>query len=76
MAGITAEQAQAQLDKYLAAEEAVLTGQSYRLNAGGTEREVRRADLSSIQQGIKLWEQRLARASRTGGIRVSEVIPR
>lgn len=56
MAGITLEQAQAQLDKYLAAETAVLAGQAYEI-AG---RMLRRADLSSIQAGITLWSDRVA----------------
>lgn len=55
MAGITLTQAQTQLDAYLAAETAVLTGQSYEI-AG---RKLTRADLDSIQQGIKLWNNRL-----------------
>ncbi|HAM41695.1 MAG TPA: hypothetical protein DCP69_10255 [Candidatus Omnitrophica bacterium] len=77
MAGITLEQAEAKLAQYMAAEEAVLTGQSYRLNTGATERELKRADLASIQQGIRLWEGRIARLSRASrGMRVGEVIPR
>lgn len=56
MAGITLLQAQTQLDAYLAAETAVLTGQSYEI-AG---RKLSRADLSSIQQGIELWSGRIS----------------
>ena len=55
MAGITLLQAQTQLDAYLAAETAVLTGQSYEI-AG---RKLTRADLDSIQKGIELWNSRL-----------------
>lgn len=57
MAGITAAQAQTQLDAYLAAESAVLAGQSYELNG----RKVTRADLAAIQQGIETWNQRAQR---------------
>lgn len=69
MAGITLEKAETQLAAYLAAEAAVLTGQSYRLNVGGTEREVRKADLAAIQQGIEIWDARVKRFER-GGISV------
>ena len=55
MAGITLIQAQAQLDAYLAAETAVLSGQKYEI-AG---RMMQRAQLSEIQQGITLWNSRL-----------------
>lgn len=48
MAGITLAQAEAQLNAYLAAETAVLAGQSYEI-AG---RSLRRADLDMIQKGI------------------------
>lgn len=55
MAGITLEQAQAQLDAYLAAETAVLSGQAYEI-AG---RKMTRADLGAIQQGITTWNDRV-----------------
>lgn len=54
MAGITLISAQARLDAYLAAEEAVLLNQSYEI-AG---RRLTRADLASIQRGIELWNGR------------------
>ncbi len=65
MAGITLAQAQEKLNQYLAAEEAVLLGQSYSI-AG---RSLSRADLRSIQEGIKLWNSRVQALSR-GGIRI------
>ena len=55
MAGLTLVQSQTQLDAYLAAETAVLTGQSYEI-AG---RKLTRADLDSIQKGIALWNARV-----------------
>lgn len=55
MSGITLAQAQTQLDAYLAAETAVLTGQEYMI-AG---RRMRRADLDMIQRGIALWNERV-----------------
>ena len=55
MAGITLAQAEAQLAAYLAAETAVLGNQSYEI-AG---RRLTRADLATIQEGIKLWSARV-----------------
>lgn len=55
MAGITLAQAQAQLDAYLAAETAVLGGQSYEI-AG---RRLNRANLEEIQNGIGIWNERV-----------------
>lgn len=55
MAGITLEQAQAQLETYLAAEVAVLKNQSYEI-AG---RKLTRADLAAIQIGISSWNKRV-----------------
>jgi hypothetical protein len=55
MAGITLTLAQAQLDAYLAAETAILSGQEYAING----RRLRRADLASVQAGITLWNQRV-----------------
>lgn len=65
MAGITLAQAQEQLDAYLAAERAVLTNQSYEI-AG---RKLTRADLSSIQAGIKTWNARVVDLSGTARAR-------
>lgn len=59
MAGITAAQAQAQLDMYLAAEVKVLSGQAYEI-AG---RRMTRANLAEIQKGIEIWNQRLINLS-------------
>lgn len=70
MAGITKAQAESQLAAYLAAETAVLAGQSYELNG----RKVTRADLASIQSGITIWNQRAQRLSR-GGLTVRGATP-
>jgi len=73
MAGITLEQAEAKLQEYLTAETKVLACQDHVID--GTR--FTRADLAAVQQGIKIWEGRVARLSRpAGGLRVREVIPR
>ena len=51
---LTLSDAETKLAQYLAAEEAVLTGQSYSI-AG---RSLTRADLEYIQKGVKLWNDR------------------
>lgn len=56
MAGITLAQAQTQLDAYLAAETAVLSGQKYEI-AG---RMLMRANLLEIQAGVRIWNDRVA----------------
>lgn len=55
MSGITLSQAEAQLAAYLAAETAVLSGQSYQFKG----RSLTRADLEMIQVGINAWDQRV-----------------
>jgi len=71
MAGITLEQAQAQLDAHLAAETAVLTGQKYEI--GG--RSLTRANLDTIQAGITLWNGRVQSLSRRSQGRSRGVVP-
>jgi hypothetical protein len=70
MAGITKAQAEAQLASYLAAETAVLAGQSYDING----RRLTRANLAEIQKGIQLWNARVVRLTN-GGITVRGATP-
>lgn len=72
MAGITLAQAEAKLTEYLTAETAVLAGQDITID--GTR--FTRADLAAVQKGIEIWNGRVTRLSRSGGIRVCEVNPR
>ena len=69
MAGITLDQAQAQLDAFLAASVAVAKGQAYQI---GT-RAYRRADLKDIQLSIEFWDGKVQRLTR-GGIGVRRVV--
>lgn len=71
MAGITLSQAQDKLDAYMAAEDAVLTGQEYSI---GSKR-LTRADLKDIRAGIAMWEQRVIRLASGGGIRLRRAVP-
>jgi hypothetical protein len=56
MAGITLAQAEAKLAAYLAAEEAVLNGQSVRHESG---RSLTMADLGEIRRGVDTWDAKV-----------------
>lgn len=58
--------AQVMLQAYLAAETAVLSGQSFRFG----ERQLTRADLAEIRAGRREWEVK-ARTETNGGSRMS-----
>lgn len=67
MGAITLEQAQANLDAWMAADLAVAGGQSYSI-AG---RSLTRVNADAIRNAIEFWERRVIRLSAgTGGIRV------
>jgi len=72
MAGITLEIAEARLTEYLDAEAKILDGQAFSRNG----KAMTRADLAAVQQGIKLWESRIQKLSRSGRMSIVEVIPR
>ncbi len=71
MAGITAAQAQAKLDGWMAAEDAVMGGQSYSMGS----RQLTRADLGQIRESIQYWESKVIRLSQGGGVRVTGATP-
>lgn len=72
MAGITLEQAQAQLDAWMAADAAVAGGQSYSI--GG--RSLTRANAAEITNKIDYWEGKVIKLSRSSaGIRVRYGVP-
>ena len=72
MSGITLTQAQTQLNAYLAAETAILSGQKYEI-AG---RMLMRANLAEVQSGITIWNNRVAMLSSraTGRSRARTVV--
>jgi len=76
MAGITLEQAQANLDAYIAAEKAVLGGQSFTIDvAGQSRRQVTRADLEKVQRGIDYWNTKVCELdARSSGRRRSRTV--
>lgn len=60
------------LKGWMAAEQAVMTGQEYRIGS----RNLRRADLRQIGERIKYWQDEIARLEGVPRIRVQQVIPR
>jgi hypothetical protein len=69
---ITLQQAQQQLDAWLAASLAVSKGVSYRI---GT-RQLTRADASQIQSQITYWEAKVDRLTRGSGVLLTRIVPR
>lgn len=72
MAGITLQQAQSQLDMWIAADQAVASAQSYEI-AG---RKLTRADAAEITNKIEFWAKKVNRlSSGNGGSRVRYGVP-
>ena len=57
---MTAEQTQARLDRYLAAEERILRTQRYKIGQGATGREQENPELKEVRAQIKALEEQLA----------------
>jgi hypothetical protein len=72
MAGITLDQAQTQLNNWLAAIERISVGQSYSITTGEGSRTLTRADLGDAQKQVEYWDRQVKRLTR-GGIRVRGV---
>ena len=61
MPAISLQEAQTQLEAYLAAERAVLGSQHYEING----RKLTRANLGEIQAGISTWTERVEKLQRS-----------
>lgn len=72
------ETARARLAAYLAAEASILQSQEYMVGNGGTARRNRRAELESVQVGIRECEADIARLESLAarGRRVIQLRPR
>jgi len=78
MAGITLEQAQEQLDAWMAASAAAALNQSYEIETGNGRRKLQRADAAEIRQQIKFWQDKvnsLTPAAAGGRRRTRYIIP-
>jgi hypothetical protein len=71
MAGITLDQAQAKLALWMAADDAVASGQAYEIQG----RKLTRANAREISDQIEKWNQWVVRLSRGGGCRVRYGVP-
>lgn len=73
MSGVTLERAKQMLDRWLEAEIAVTTGQSYKI---GT-RSLTRADMKAIRAAQQFWQNEIAKIeSGRRGARVMRAVPR
>ena len=72
LAGITLEQAEAKLAKWMEADDAVADGQSYSIEG----RALTRADAQTIRDNISYWQSQVERKTRGNGIRVRGAVPR
>ena len=74
MPGITLAQAQAKLDLWMAADDAVAGGQSYSLSSGGMTRSLTKADSTEIQGRILFWDNKVKQLTNGGSkVRVKRV---
>jgi len=69
---ITLVKAQDMLTRYIAAEEAILRGQSYTIG----NRALTRANLSVVTRERKYWQQMVENLQQTGSMRVRRFVPR
>lgn len=71
MAGITLAQAEAQLAVWLAADAAVASNQSYRIN----ERQFTKADAEQIRENLKFWDAKVQELTRGRNPRMRLGVP-
>lgn len=76
MAGITLQDAEAQLAAWLTASLEVAKSQSYEIETGNGRRKLERADAGEIRQQIKYWQGQVAMLQNGGRRRVHYVVPR
>lgn len=77
---VTLEYARRMLLRWMEAEEAVATGQSYTIDVGGSVRTLTRVNAAEIRERIEYWETRVAeleagQESRRGRINIGRIIP-
>jgi hypothetical protein len=71
MAGITAEQAQTQLDQWLAALTAISSSQEYTISTPGGSRRLVRANLAEVQNQVDYWNSKVIELARgSSGMRL------
>ena len=71
MAGITRAQAESQLATWLAANEALSRGQSYRIG----DRELTKVDAADVLSQIEFWDAKVKELSPAGRPRIGFAVP-
>jgi hypothetical protein len=66
MSAITLVQAQAKLQVWMDADDALALGQSYQIEISGTRRSLTRADAAMVQERLNYWQRMVNRLARTG----------
>ena len=66
MAGITLDQAQAQLALWLAASTALASGQSYAIDTAGVRRQLTRVDAAEVRTNIDYWQRKVSELAPIG----------
>jgi hypothetical protein len=69
MAGITLEQAEANLATWMAALDKLAVSQNYSISTSTGSRTLTRANLADAQKQVEYWDKQVKRLTR-GGIRV------
>jgi hypothetical protein len=73
--GITLAEAKIQLATWLLADAKVAEGQSHRLAANGTDRQLTMADAAEIRRNVEFWDTKVRELANGGVIRVFGIIP-
>jgi len=72
--GITTAEAETKLTNALAALDKAMEAQSYNISSGGGGRSISRADVSSLQDAVDYWDNKVRQLSR-GGIKITGATP-
>ena len=75
MAGLTAAQAQEQLDIWLAASTAVAAGQEYSYSSGTTQRSLKKSDAEEIRNNVIFWNDMVINLSQGSNTVMRQGVP-
>ena len=75
MSKINLETAQTQLDTWLLANIAVASGQSYKIDMGGTSRQLTRVNSKEILEQIKFWQRQISILQNNGNLPIKYTVP-
>lgn len=75
MAGITLAIAQAALDRWLLADAALASSQSYEMESEGMRRKLTRADAGEIRRNIEKWDRLVKNMTPGARRRIRYLVP-